>query len=253
MGAYENTERARPSELLSMVEGQESYVRERLQPGPEDPNYLHLSDLLIGLRKVASASKLRVLDYGAGVSPYRALFPHAEYERADIADVAGAKYVLGADGSLSAPSRLFDLVLSTQVLEHVQNPQLYLAECHRVLRSEGILALSTHGLFEDHGCPYDFQRWTADGLRRDVLGAGFAMLEVYKLTTGTRAMSFLLQRWARTSTRTPGTLVNRMLRRRVVRTMHRSLDRRFPDCRVVESATTGHDMYIALLVIARKP
>jgi SAM-dependent methyltransferase len=243
----------RAAELSLMVEGQECYVRERLQPAPEDPNYLHLSDLLIALQKVASSLTVRVLDYGAGVSPYRPLFPHAHYERADIADVAGVEYVLARDGSLSAPSGTFDLVLSTQVLEHVHNPALYLSECSRVLRSAGTLALSTHGLFEDHGCPYDFQRWTADGLRRDVLAAGLAVQEVYKLTTGTRAMSFLFQRWARTSTRSPGTLVNRMLRRRVVRTMHRSLDRRFPDCRVVDSTTTGHDMYIALLVIARKP
>jgi hypothetical protein len=30
------------------------------------------------------------------------------------------------------------------------------------------VVLTTHGLFEDDGCPCDFPRWTADGLRLEL-------------------------------------------------------------------------------------
>ena len=42
-----------------------------------------------------------------------------------------------------------------------------------LLKPGGFLVLTTHGLFGDHGCPYDFQRWTADGLRLLLERAGF--------------------------------------------------------------------------------
>ncbi len=59
-------------------------------------------------------------------------------------------------------------MLSTQVLEHVTDPRLYLAECHRVLRPGGPLLLSTHGIMVYHPDPVDYWRWTGAGLQRAV-------------------------------------------------------------------------------------
>ncbi len=68
------------------------------------------------------------------------------------------------------------MVLSTQVLEHVDRPGLYLAECHRVLRPGGRMLLSTHGIMVFHPDPVDYWRWTCDGLQRAVRDAGFEIV-----------------------------------------------------------------------------
>ena len=52
----------------------------------------------------------------------------------------------------------------------------YLAECHRVLADDGLLILSTHGIWRYHPDPLDLWRWTSEGLKRVTQGAGFSIL-----------------------------------------------------------------------------
>jgi len=54
------------------------------------------------------------------------------------------------------------------------------------------LVLTTHGLIEEHGCPYDFQRWTCRGLEVIVEQSGFEVIESGKLTTEIRGFVQLL-------------------------------------------------------------
>jgi SAM-dependent methyltransferase len=87
-------------------------------------------------------------------------------------------------------------VLSTQVLEHVNCHNRYLLEANRLLKPGGILILSTHGSFYDHGCPWDFRRWTAEGLKLDIENAGFRVEIVSKLTTNGRALAYLVRNFS---------------------------------------------------------
>lgn len=106
----------------------------------------------------------RILDFGSGPQPYRPLLPaDCDYIAADLPDDPRADIAI-VDGRVELPDASVDLVLSTQVLEHVLDPQLYLAECHRVLRPGGTLLLSTHGIYYHHPCPTDLWRWTDEGL-----------------------------------------------------------------------------------------
>jgi SAM-dependent methyltransferase len=119
----------------------------------------------------------RVLDYGCADMPYRSFFAtDVEYVGADLPGNTAAAVVLRPDGTIPVPDQSFDAVLSTQVLEHVQDPRGYLAECFRVLRPGGRLLLSTHGIFAYHPDPVDLWRWTCEGLRHDVEDAGFEIL-----------------------------------------------------------------------------
>ncbi len=121
-----------------------------------------------------------VLDYGCGAKPYRDLFePTVHYQGADYANTAGADIHLLPDGQLPVEDGCFDVVLSTQVLEHVAEPTAYLAKARRVLRPGGALLLSTHGVWPYHPHPDDFWRWTASGLRRIVEKAGFTVIAIY--------------------------------------------------------------------------
>jgi SAM-dependent methyltransferase len=114
-----------------------------------------------------------VLDYGCAEVPYRHFFPPAaDYVAADLPGNPHAAVELRPDGRVPVEDSSFDAVVSTQVLEHVEDPGLYLAECARVLRPGGRLLLSTHGIFVYHPDPVDYWRWTCAGLRRAVEEAG---------------------------------------------------------------------------------
>jgi SAM-dependent methyltransferase len=116
----------------------------------------------------------RILDYGSADSPYRRFFsPSAEFVTADLPGNPDAALDLEPDGTVPVASGTFDVVLSTQVLEHVTDPETYLSECLRVLRPGGQLLLSTHGLMVYHPDPVDYWRWTGAGLQRAVGQAGF--------------------------------------------------------------------------------
>lgn len=169
----------------------DEYIRERISPAYRDLLYLHLSDLLDFIRPLSRENYNRVLDFGCGGSPYRTLFTCNQYIRADYVRSTGLDLLIDEGGLLPIPDGSCDCVLSTQVLEHVRDPIRYLSEAHRVLRPGGALILTTHGIWEDHGCPYDFWRWTRDGLCLEVERAGFTVHKSARLTTGDRARLFL--------------------------------------------------------------
>lgn len=236
------------------------YLRERTGPRPGDPLYLHLADLLLCLSEDASTrDAIDILDYGCGGSPYRTLFPNARYVRADVAETANIDFEIGPDGLIAAKPGSFDLVLSTQVLEHVPNVTGYLQSCFDLLRPGGKLVLSTHGIFEDHSCPDDFYRWTADGLRKDIASVGFEIQSARKLTTQGRALAFLLRTKLHLLARHKRDgfgILFRALNRILIR-MSRAFDSwcdfRLSRFRAVDAGEPGHTIYIALLVVARKP
>jgi SAM-dependent methyltransferase len=116
----------------------------------------------------------RVLDYGCADAPYGRFFsPGTEFVGADLPGNPAATLDLNPDGTVPVEDGAFDAVLSTQVLEHVEDPGLYLSECFRVVRPGGRLLLSTHGVFMYHPDPDDYWRWTGAGLKRAVTAAGF--------------------------------------------------------------------------------
>lgn len=121
-----------------------------------------------------------IVDFGSGDAPYRQLFTDylGSYVSVDTPTNALADFHFTPDGRSPLPSECADVVLSTQVLEHVHDPALYLAECHRMLKPEGCLILSTHGFWMYHGHPDDFWRWTGTGLRHQLEHSGFAVLEL---------------------------------------------------------------------------
>src|SRR5262249_49528624 len=146
------------SDSLATTIQTEYYLRQRMEPWPGDSLYLHLADLRMAIEGLRSDEPLVILDYGSGGLPYRSLFPPADYGRADFlqADSDQLDYVLDAYSRVQQESQTFDLILSTQVAEHVTDPAIYFAECFRLLKPGGRLYCTTHGTFEDHGVPYDF-------------------------------------------------------------------------------------------------
>ena len=80
--------------------------------------------------------------------------------------------------SIPVENDRYDVVLCTQVLEHVSEPLKALEELSRVLVPGGMLWLSTPFYFEEHEKPYDYYRYTQFGLRYLVEKAGFRECQV---------------------------------------------------------------------------
>lgn len=165
----------------------DEYVRQRLRPQRRDYFCLALTDVLAEVTNFARQAKGSVFDYGCGGAPYEPLFRQASrYVRADIMPGSRVQVLLNPDGSTPESDASHDFVLSSQVLEHVPDPQAYLRECFRILKAGGQLLVTTHGLFEEHGCPHDYHRWTGIGLQRAVSQAGFVIVHCHKLTASQR-------------------------------------------------------------------
>ena len=137
-----------------------------------------------------------MLDFGCGNTPYRPLFAGLRtpvtYHGADLPGNSLADVLIEPDGTLPLDDEQYDLVISTQVLEHVSDPAVYLAECRRVLKRGGHLVLSTHGYWVYHPDPTDYWRWTGDGLRRII---GLAGLEVVKTRGVGNLAAAAIQLW----------------------------------------------------------
>jgi len=156
---------------------------DRTKPAKWSRTHQCLVSLLRKLKEVVDSPFLHgdsILDYGCGDRPYESLFAakYKNYVAADIPGNSKANLVIGANGQIPAADETFDCVFSSQVLEHVREPQMYLREAHRVLKQEGNLIVSTHGIWPYHPDPTDFWRWTIDGLQREIHRAGFEILMV---------------------------------------------------------------------------
>jgi SAM-dependent methyltransferase len=234
-------------------------ARKHFAPEPNDPDYLVLCDLRDFMQRFQTDEAIDVLDYGAGNSPYRPLFAKSAYKRADSEHYPGLDYLADEQGRLKIPSESFDLIISTQVAEHLFNPSCYFSEAYRLLKPGGRLILTTHGVWEDHGAPHDYQRWTAVGLSRDLSKAGFRRIQCSKLTTGTRAHMFLVLR-ALTDVRSARANLSGAIRYRVLlalrKHVHGWIDRRWPQHRVVDlgdQPEQGPAFYILVAATAERP
>ena len=144
----------------------------------------------------------KVLDAGAGKGLYKHHFLHQEYESADFCQIDKAygeiTYVCDLE-NIPVESDKYDLILLTQVLEHLPNPAKVLQELNRVLRSGGELWLSTPLYYEEHEIPYDFYRYTQYGLKNLLDSTNFSLKKIdwlegyfgtvsYQLALATRAL-----------------------------------------------------------------
>lgn len=128
----------------------------------------------------------RVLDVGCGAQPYRRLFPNdACYVAIDTSDakehfgyeMPDTRYFEGKIWPVADSS--FDVVLATEVLEHVPGTDEFLAEARRCLKTGGWLVLTVPFAVRWHYLPHDFWRFTPSGLDRVLRNAGFADIVVY--------------------------------------------------------------------------
>ena len=119
------------------------------------------------------------MDVGAGHGPWRPAFePRSRYLAMDIQPSHGLDF-LAAAAALPISTSSVDLVVATDILEHVESPDDVVAEMNRVLRVGGKLFISVPFVYGEHDF-VDFQRWTTEGLRLLVHRHGFELLVLRK-------------------------------------------------------------------------
>lgn len=127
-----------------------------------------------------------VLDVGAGAQPYRPLLPaDVRYRAIDVAaarevfgyDVPGTEYFEG--GRWPVEDASIDVVLATETLEHVLEPDAFLAEARRVLRTGGRIVLTVPFAARWHYIPHDYWRYTPSSLLNLLETARFRSVVVY--------------------------------------------------------------------------
>jgi SAM-dependent methyltransferase len=124
-----------------------------------------------------------VLDLGCGVRPFEQdILQFADrYVGVDWSQTLhGLKADVVADLNRPLPfaDASIDHVVSFEVLEHLAEPAVMLAEAARVLRSQGQLTLSHPFQWWVHESPWDYQRFTRYGLDHQLRKAGFADIQV---------------------------------------------------------------------------
>jgi D-inositol-3-phosphate glycosyltransferase len=124
----------------------------------------------------------RVVDIGAGDAPYRHLFQHVDYVTVDWEqsphDGARRSDIIASADSIPLPDASVDVVVMTEVLEHISNPLATLREMARILRVGGQILLTTPFVWILHEMPHDYYRYTPSALRNLLEDAGFDQVEV---------------------------------------------------------------------------
>jgi SAM-dependent methyltransferase len=159
--------------------------RERLQAAARRLLDLQAASIWNDLRCLLEGVEGDVVDVGAGAQPYRRLLSGRVHYRAIDVGLAGAfgyqqpdtDYFEGSHWPLEDAS--VDLVLSTEVLEHVLDPAAFLAEARRVLRPGARLLLTVPFAARWHYIPHDYWRYTPSSLSNLLATAGFGEVCVY--------------------------------------------------------------------------
>lgn len=138
-----------------------------------DPAQRRLRAMLHALAQQVSPVD-RMLDLGSGRAPYVGMFSHRTCVTADLQ--AGAMVRCDA-GQLPFVDGSFGLVLCTEVLEHVPDPNRTLTEIRRTLTASGALVLTTPLTWGVHD-ELDYHRWTERGLRQVLARHGFEVIEL---------------------------------------------------------------------------
>lgn len=178
------------SDTGSLTSGEETAARSgrRSDEGATDSRLAHrpvgrasaFSTILLAeaIGRVLPACAPLVLDVGGGEAPYARdveAGTHLAIDRRSPELTLASHQAVGDACELPVRVAIADLVLCTEVVEHVPDDQQLYRELRRVITDDGVLVLSApfvHGL---HESPHDYRRPTSMGLVHGLTGAGFAV------------------------------------------------------------------------------
>ena len=157
--------------------------------------WLSLKDLRRELKRILPTLRGRVLDVGCGQTPYRHwLVGASEYVGLDVTPDSRADIVVEPGTVWPFANASFDAILATQVLEHVRDFDNVLREIDRVMKPGGTVVISVPFIYNEHGVPEDFRRFSAYG-GSDLIPNAWDVTEVVRLGGAGSTLGVLLLDW----------------------------------------------------------
>ncbi|MBI5136492.1 MAG: class I SAM-dependent methyltransferase [Nitrospirae bacterium] len=161
-------------------------LRAALDPSEVQDGSLLVTELIAMRydRALARHCRGHLLDLGCGKAPlygfYRdrvvsattADWPHSTH---------GADHVdqqVDLNGPIPLESERFDVIILSDVLEHLLRPQVLWGEMARLLRPGGVLLLNVPFMYWLHEEPHDYHRYTEHALRAEAGAVGLHVLEL---------------------------------------------------------------------------
>ena len=142
------------------------------------------------LKKYATEKK--TLDIGWGTALYGKYFPNRTTLDIEARPNTQVDIIADAHDLSEITDASYEVILCTEVLEHLHTPAKALAEFHRVLKAGGLLLLSTRFVFPLHDVPGDYYRYTKYGLRH--LLQDFEIEDIVDEATTMETLAVLYQR-----------------------------------------------------------
>jgi SAM-dependent methyltransferase len=148
--------------------------------------YLYYQHFFADLKDIFAAyikSGDHVFDIGCGNKPYErhirsitGCTQKQAYTGCDVvqSSLACADIICEAT-NIPAAAAQYDVVICTQVIEHVFEHAKVFGEAYRLLRSGGYFIVSSNLVWEVHEAPYDFYRFTRYGFEELLKRAGFVI------------------------------------------------------------------------------
>ncbi len=179
---------------------------------PLNPYWIDRVHLRRAAESLAPRARGVLLDVGGGERPYGELFaPHVDrylgLEYPPMCDnlvpeiwkvlprVRSIVDVWGDGNRLPFASSSIDSVLLSEVIEHVPEPALMLDEVQRVLRPGGRALLTVPFMAPLHQLPYDYFRYTDEGLRSMFERAGLEVESIEPRGNSAAATGSLLTQY----------------------------------------------------------
>ena len=123
-----------------------------------------------------------VFDIGCGNKPYenyiQGIIKQGVYKGCDVVQSSENKVdILCEATNIPEPSEQYDVVICTQVIEHVFDHSKVFEEAYRLLKPGGRFIVSSNFIWEIHEAPYDFYRFTDECFKTLLTNAGFDIKE----------------------------------------------------------------------------
>lgn len=162
-----------------------SLLNKEFNPPITHSRYFIRQAILNGISEFIPKLKGRILDFGCGSKPYESLFKVEEYIGLDFKGEGHShknEHIdIFYDGkTIPLDDRTIDAIFSSEVLEHIFNPNEILQEFNRVLKSNGKVLISCPFVWNEHEVPNDYARYTQFGLKHLFESNGFEIITIQK-------------------------------------------------------------------------
>jgi len=161
-----------------------------------NPFYIARKALLKNIKPLGNHISGKTLDVGCGIKPYKKFFNSNEYIGVDVRSTlhnSENSIDIYYDGkTIPIKNGQFDSVVTSQVLEHVFHPDLFLSEINRVLKVDGYLLITVPFVWDEHEQPYDYARYSSFGLKYILNKNGFIVINHIKTENNIKTLFQLL-------------------------------------------------------------